>query len=276
VGIRARFRTALAVLGGLAVSSLGTTSAAAEDLRELCVDRPGKDTPPCIVDVGHAIVEVGGVGFSREADGGDRTVSYAIADTLVRVGVTNRSEVQLSLAPYVIHHERDATGERRTVRGAGDLVAAYKLNFASPNGTGTSAAAQLFVSAPTGRRGIGSGAWEAGVILPVSFDLPAGLSLTVDPEVDWRGDEDGRGHHLAWAGVASLSHDLGGGIEGSAEVWTSLDRDPGGHRTEASADLALAWTPPSTRNLQFDAEVDLGLTHDTADVEAAVGVAYRF
>jgi len=266
------------VLIALAGAALATaTPAVAEDLRELCVDRPGKDTPPCIVDVGHPVVEVGGVEFSRDTDGGDRTVSYSVADTLLRLGVTDRSEVQFGFTPHTILHERDGgTGERRTVRGAGDLVGAYKVNFANPDGQGTSIAAQLFVSAPVGRDGIGSGAWEGGLVVPVSVELPAGLSLTVDPEVDWRGDGDGDGHHLAWAGVASLSHDLGGGVEGSAELWTRLDRDPAGYRREASADLSLAWAPPSSENLQFDAEVDLGLTRDTADIEAAVGVAYRF
>ncbi|MCW3798308.1 transporter [Sphingomonas sp. BN140010] len=265
------------VLSLATASLLCAAPASAEELRELCVDRPGKDTPPCIADVGHAVVEVGAVAYSRDKDGADRTISYSIADTLVRVGVTDRSEVQLGFAPYTILHDRDGTtGERGTVRGAGDLTAAYKYNFLNPAGDGTSVAAQLFVSAPLGKDGIGSGAWEGGLIVPVSFELPAALSMTVDPEVDWRGDEDGRGHHLAWIGVASLSHDLGGGVEGSAELWASLDRDPAGHRSEASADLSLAWAPPSTDNLQFDAEVDLGLTRDTPDVEAAVGVAYRF
>ena len=265
------------VLPLVTATLLCAAPASAEELRELCVDRPGKDTPPCIVDVGHVLVEVGVLEYSRDKGGADRTTSYGIGDTLVRVGVTDRSEVQLSFAPYTILHERDgATGERRTVRGAGDLTAAYKYNFLNLDGDGTSVAAQLFVSAPTGREGIGSGAWESGLIVPISFDLPAGFAMTLDPEVDWRADEEGHGHHRALVGVASLSHALGGGVEGSAELWASRDRDPAGHRTEASGDLSLAWTPPSTDNLQFDAEVDLGLTRDTADVEAAVGVAYRF
>ena len=263
-----------AAIGGL---PLAAAPAASEELRELCVDRPGKDTPPCIVDVGHAVVEVGAVGFSRENAGGATTRSYGFGDALVRLGLTERSEVQLEFAPYNIVRTRNtATGERHTVRGVGDLVGAFKYNFANPDGSGTSAAAQLLVSAPTGRDGIGSGAWEARAIVPVSFELSDTWSLTLDPEVDWLGDEDGSGHHVAWAGVASLGRDLGGGLEGSVELWGSVDRDPAGHRTEASADVALAWVPATNDNLQFDAEVDFGLTHDTPGIEAAVGVAYRF
>lgn len=261
----------LSAVAGLSVPAAG------EELRELCVDRPGKDTPPCIVDAGHVIVEVGALEFSREKDEGEKSRSYTFGDTLVRLGVSERSEVQLGFAPYNIVRTRDrATGERRTTRGIGDLVAGYKYNFANPDGSDTSAAAQLFVSAPTGRDEIGAGTWEGGIIIPVSFELSDEWSLTLDPEVDWRGDEDGHGHHVAWAGVASLGRDLGGGLEASAELWASVDQDPMGDRTEASADVALAWIPETNQNLQFDAELDVGLTRDTPGLEAAVGVAYRF
>lgn len=81
---------------------------------------------------------------------------------------------------------------------------------------------------------------------------------------------------MALAGVASLSRDLGGGFEGSAEVWSMVHREPGNHRTEASFDLALAWTPKNRSNIQFDAAIDFGLTHDTPRSEMIAGVAVRF
>lgn len=257
--------------------AMPATSATAADLRELCVDRPGKDTPPCIVDVGHLVAEVGAVQFSRETEEGETRRDYGFAETLVRVGLTGRSEVQLGWTPYnIVRVEDRDTGARRTVRGVGDLTAAWKYNFRNPDGSGTSAAVQAFATAPTGRDEVGSGAWEGGAIIPLSFELSDRWSLAVDPEVDVRGDEDGHGHHLAWVGVASLSRDLGHGLEGSAELWSSFERDPGDHRTEASFDVSLAWIPEADQNLQFDAEVDLGLTHDTPGLEAAIGVAYRF
>jgi hypothetical protein len=42
--------------------------------------------------------------------------------------------------------------------------------------------------------------------------------LTLDAEIDLRANEVGRGHHLALAGVASVSRDLGSAFEGSAEI----------------------------------------------------------
>jgi len=269
--------SAVYVLAAVAGLWAAPEPAAGERLRELCVDRPGKDTPPCIVDAGHLLVELGAVEFSRDTAPEVAVTSYAVGDVLARYGLTGRSEIQLGFTPYTIVRTKDRTNDRReTLQGAGDLTGAFKFSLLNPDGSGTSIAVQAFVTAPTGRQGIGSNAWEGGVIVPVAFELSDTWSLTLDPEIDWRADEDGQGHHLAWAGVVSLSRDLGGGLEGSAELWSSYDREPENHTTEASFDLALTWVPKSRPNLQFDAEVDLGLTDSTPDIEAAVGVAYRF
>lgn len=255
------------------ISGAGPALAQAPDLRELCVDRPGKDTPPCIVDKGHAILEFGTVRFARE----DGVSQYDLGETLIRVGLTDTIEAQLDFTPYSIVRFRDpATGRRTTVKGAGDLTGAVKVNLLNPDGSGTSVAAQLFVTAPTGKDGIGAGGWEGGLIIPLSFELSDKVQLTLNPELDIVRNESGGGTHFAYVGVASLSRDLGGGFEGSAEIWTLVDHDPAGHSTQASFDLSMAWTPEQRPNLQFDAEVDIGLTDATPGIEATAGIAYRF
>ncbi len=249
------------------------TTASGAPLRELCPDRPGKDTPPCIVDKGHVMLEFGPVRYSREED----RSQYEFGETLARFGLTDTVELQMNFSPYnVVRLKEPAVGQRRTLRGAGDLTAAIKANFLNPEGDGTSVALQAFATAPTGNNGIGAGAWEGGIILPVSFELSDKLGLTLDPELDLRADEDGHGRHIALAGVASVSRDLGRGFEGSAEVWSMVHQEPGNRRTEASFDLALTWSPEEKNNLQFDVEVDIGLTKNTPKSEITTGVAYRF
>ena len=61
-----------------------------------------------------------------------------------------------------------------------------------------------------------------------------------------------------------------------AELWGSLDDDPGDRTESASLDLTLAWSPPSQEDLQFDLGVYGGLTRDTPDLEVSVGVSRRF
>ncbi len=253
---------------GLALLLLALPSAAlAEPLRDFCPDRPGKDTPPCIVDKGHLILETSALTYSRERDGS----RYEIGETLGRYGLSDRVELQLSLTPYVV-----AKMDGQTVRGVGDLTGAVKVNLRNPDGSGTSVAVQAFATAPTGKDGIGDGAWEGGVLVPLSFELSDKLGLALTPEVDVLANEDGNGHHLAPAGVVSLSRELAKGLEGSVELWAQHHREPGNRRTEASFDVALAWQPSERKPLQFDVEVDLGLNRQTPATEVTGGVAVRF
>lgn len=252
--------------------TVASNPAFAEPLRELCPDRPGKNAPPCIVDKGHLMLEFGPVRHIDERG----SSQYEFGETLVRYGLTDMIEFQASYTPYIVIRLKEPTsGQRRTLRGTGDLTGAVKANLLNPDGNSTSVAIQAFATVPIGKNGVGAGAWEGGVIVPISFELSDQLGLTLDPEIDYK-VEEGRGHHVALAGVASLSRDLGGGFEGSAEVWSMVHREPGNHRTEASFDLALAWTPKNRSNIQFDAEIDFGLTHDTPRSEMIAGVAIRF
>jgi hypothetical protein len=269
-----RKRRSLLPLAGAALLGSFPSIVHAAPLRELCADRPGKDTPPCTVDAGRVMVEIGAAAFTHDESAGIQTSGSAFADVLARFGLTERSEFQLGFTPYaIIRRESRSTGQRTTTKGAGDMTAALKFNLRNPDGSGTSLAVQAFVTAPTGKEGIGSDDWEGGLIIPISFELSDKWGLSLDPEVDIRADEDGNGHHLALAGVVSLSRDLGGGVEASAEIWSMVDKDPRGDTTQASFDLSLAWTPRASPDLQIDAQVDLGLTSLTPDLAAAIGFA---
>ena len=88
-------------------------------------------------------------------------------ETLMRYGLTNTIEFQMSYSPHiVVRLKQPIAGQRRTLRGAGDLTGAVKANLLNPDGNGTSVAIQAFATAPTGGKGIGAGAWEGGAIVP--------------------------------------------------------------------------------------------------------------
>ncbi len=268
------YRAPTFLAAALAITFVSAEAAAQErPLRQLCVDRPGKDTPACTVDRGHALIELGAFGHRRGPGAEDE---YAIGALLARYGVTDNAELQLSFNPYNFVHSFDLMGRRQSLEGAGDLTVAMRRNFLNPDGSGLSVAGQIFVTAPTGTDGIGAGSWEGGIIIPVSFELSDVLNLTIDPELDIKANESGGEHHFAYVGVVSISRDLGSGVTGSAEIWSMVDRDPDQHTTEASFDVMLAWAPKRHENLQFDVEVDLGLTHATSAVEIQAGATARF
>ncbi len=261
----------------IALLALAAALADGPGLRDFCADRPGKDTPTCILDAGHLQVETGLADVTRQHDASATDRQYGFGDTLIRYGLTERLEVQLALPGHVTDRSRDrATGALSRVAGFGDIGASLRFSLVHPDGSGTAVAIEPFVTAPTGKAGIGADGWTGGVIAPLAFDLGGGWALVADPEVDIDPNSLKGGAHAAWTGLVGLSHDIARGLSLGGEVWAMRDADPGAKTTQASVDLTLSWMPREHGNLQFDAGANFGLTHETPDNELYVGVAERF
>ena len=160
--------------------------------------------------------------------------------------------------------------------GSGDVTIGLRQNFHNPDGSGLSIAVQPFATLPTGGHAIGAGTWGAGLVVPVSYQLPSNIQFGLTSEIDAAPDEDRHGRHLAYSETASVSVPVTKSITGSAEIWAMRDRDPAGHSSQYSLDLAAAWIPKEKGRLQFDAGTYLGLNRQTPDIEAYVGVTEKF
>ncbi len=259
----------LAFTGLLMVAGPATAQTA---LRDLCPDRPGKGSPPCILDAGHLQAEIAFADVQRDRQSGVTTDRAAYGDLGLRAGLTDRLEVQAAWSPFLTTHGK-ASGASTRENGAGDLTLAFRTSLKNPDGQGLSIALQPFVSAPTATHGFGAGGWEGGLIAPMSLPLAPDLALAFSPEVDVVRDGAGRGTHLAWTAAAGVSHGFGP-VQLGVELWASRDDDPAGATTQVSFDLTAAWTP--TDNIQLDAGVNAGLNHDTPDIELYGGLARRF
>jgi Putative MetA-pathway of phenol degradation len=256
------------LLPTIAVMLLAVPSAKAQDLRPFCADRPGKATPPCILDVGHVQIETGlaDVVFLRHPDA--HATIYTIGASEFRFGLTRWLETEAIWAPLIINHSRGSSD--RT--GVGDLSLGLRGALISADGDGPAVSLQGFVTAPTATQGLGAGGWTGGVRLPAQLPLgPFALGLT--PEVDVVRNASGRGTHAAWVGVAALSHGFGKLTLG-AEAWGAVDGDPSRVSRQASADLTVAYAVGD--NGQLDAGMNIGLTRDTPNLEMYVGIAHRF
>lgn len=251
------------------LATLLAGSAEAQALRDFCAERPGKATPPCIVDQGHLMLEVGlaDAVFARGSGAHENTYSFAAAE--LRLGVSKRIEVAAEWTPAIVDHSR---GEPSRT-GVGDLVLDLKAAATDPDGQGLAIAAQGFITAPTATKGQGAGGWTGGVRLPVSAPLGPNTDFELAPEVDVLRDAAGHGTHLAWAGAVGLSHGFGSATLG-VEVWGRIDDDPAKRAYQASADLTAAYAVGD--NGQLDAGVNLGLNRATPDAEVYAGVARRF
>ena len=250
-------------------ASLLAGSASAQTLRDFCAERPGKATPPCILDAGHLQLEVGLAAAVFKRSRGAHDITYTLGASEVRFGVSRRLEVEAGWMPLIIDHDRAAG--RRT--GTGDAMLGLRGALTDPDAEGPAVSLQGFVTAPTATRGLGAGGWTGGVRLPASIPLSKDSALGLTPEVDVVRDAGGGGTHLAWIGVAGVSHAFGPTTLG-AEVWGEIDDDPSGKVREASADFTVAYAVGDSA--QLDAGVNLGLNRATPDVEIYAGIARRF
>ena len=258
----------------LLIAVLLSGPAAAAELRELCPERPGLGTPPCIVDRGHLQFETGVADYQRDRTVDTDTQTWRAGEGVLRYGVTDSLEVAAGWTAYTDIRTRDrASGEAQRARGVGDLRLGLKQSLANPDGKGVSVALLPFVTAPTATGGVGASGWTQGLIVPVSVDLPGDFSFELAPEIDRLPNTQQRGHHAAYTGVIGLARSFGA-VELQAEFYASRDDDPGARTTQAIADLNLGWTMGD--NLALDAEVDAGLNADTPDLRIAIGLSRRF
>jgi hypothetical protein len=256
------------LLLALAVALTGP-AAAAQGLRDFCAERPGKATPPCILDAGHLQLEVGLADAAFERSGPAHSDSYALGATELRFGLTPRLEAEAGWTPLIVSHDRGAGRHS----GAGDAMLGLRGALTDPDARGLAVSAQGFVTAPAATHGLGAGGWTGGLRLPLAAPLGPGADLGLTPEVDLVRDASGHGTHLAWIGAAGLSRGFGRATLG-AELWGEIDDDPAGRSHQASADLTAAL--PLGANAQLDAGLNLGLTRATPDAEVYIGVAHRF
>jgi hypothetical protein len=245
------------------------TDAPGDGLRDFCAQRPGKATPPCILDAGHLQIETGLVDAVFQHKGGAHQDTYAIGGTELRLGVSRRVELEAAWAPVVINQTR---GQPRQT-GTGDASLTVMAALTDPDKMGVAVSAQAFVTLPTATHGLGAGGFTGGLRLPMAIPLGDGFSLGLTPEVDVLRNAGGGGTHAAWTGVASLGRSFGP-LSLGAEIWGQVEDDPAGPIRRATADLTGALMIGKT--LQLDAGANFGLNRQTPSAELYVGVSHRF
>ncbi|WP_313807755.1 transporter [Sphingobium sp.] len=244
-------------------------------LRDLCPERPGLDTPPCIVDKGHFQIEMGLVDVTRDQTAERRSTTITLGDAELRYGLDNRTEIRASWASYSWRRDLDRLGGGRNhISGIGDLSLGLKHALLNPAGDALSLAIAPAITLPTGSHAVSDGSWSASFQLPFSYALSESLSLIATPEIDAAADGNGHGRHLAYGSAGGLSADLGEKWNASLEMQIIRDRDPDDPSTQALSSVSLAFKPAGT--VMLDAGANLGLNRATPDAEVYIGISRRF
>jgi len=261
----------LATIGS--VPAWGQATPAAQE-RDYCPSRPGMGTTPCTIAAGHVSIETALVDWTRDDSSGERDDTTLVADTVVRVGLSNTIEAQAGWTPFGHDHTRDKqTGEVKDVDRTGGMTLGMKANLRSPDGSGLSMAVLPFVTLPIGRKPIDDGVWSAGAVVPITFDLTPDLNLQLSPEIDAAANESGHGHHFAYGSVVGLGIAVSKAVNLTVEFDATRDNDPASHATELFGTASASWMPSA--NLQLDLGTNLGLNHHSPDMELYMGVSRR-
>lgn len=257
----------------LAGAMLAVSAAGAAEGQEapICTDRPAKANAVCTVPAGRVQIESTGIGWSLTDVGSTRAELLTIGASVAKIGLGDRSDLQIGFTPYAELTVRDRARSR--VSGVGDVVLRYKHRL-----TGAEAPVQLslipFVKLPTAADGLGNGRLEGGLAVPVSFALAGPVTMTLGPELDLLADADGQGRHLALVNLVNISAPIAPRVTLAGELWTNFNFDPAGTVEQASLDAALAYAVSD--DLQLDLGANAGLTRDTPDLEVYAGVSLRF
>ncbi len=257
-----------------ALLALIASPALAQD-RDFCPERPGLDTPACIVDRGRVSVETAVVDWTLDRQPDSRSDTILVADTLVRVGVTDTVEARIGWTPYGHRRDRDRqTGAIDRVGQSGDVSLGLKASLLHPDGSDLAIAALPYVTLPVGGSRIGAGAVGAGFLLPVTYQLSDAVQLDATPEVDAQPNEDRPGRHVQYSAAGGATLKVSKAVSFAAEAQVIRDDDPDAHATQALAALSVAWQPRD--NWQFDVFGIAGLNHAAPDVELSAGISRRF
>jgi hypothetical protein len=249
---------------------------AADQVRALCTDRPTRSNFPCTVDAGYFQYEADAFNWTYDNAGGVTRNTYLFTNPTFKIGLTNRSDFEINIVPFedVVTHN-GTTHQTTENTGPGDLYARYKYNLFGNDSGGIAVTLLPYVKIPTAPPGIGNQAFEEGLIVPVSFNLPKGFLLVLDPEVDAFKDAAGSSYHGNYQGLVNISHTVfSDSITAYGEWWTDANKDPSGTVIQDSLDFAVTWL--ARPNLQLDVGTNIGLNAATPDVESYVGISKRF
>lgn len=258
-------RWGIAIVGGLA--ALYAAAPALAQNRSFCAERPGMGTPACTLGQGQAMVEITVFGLDRTAGAEVETEVYTLADTLLRYGLDDSTEVQLGVTGYVraVATAR-AGGAQDRVDGVGDSYLAVRRSLSG-------FALEAYVTLPTGDDAVSAGAWGAGLVVPIDLPSPGPFQLSLTPEIGAVPNAGGDGRHLLYGTVLGVSGELAPGWGGGLEISAVQDEAPEGH--EFGSKLAGTLAYQATERLQLNAEVDVVVAGPAPRTIALLGFALR-
>jgi hypothetical protein len=242
-------------------------------LRAFNTDRPTKSNSPITVDAGRFQYETDLLNYTHSNAGGVSTRLYTTLDPVLKLGLTNRIDLELQFNGYTWFNVHTPGGAQiATGSGPGDLVVRAKINMFGNEG-GPALALIPYVKLPTASRSIGNGQTEGGLVAPLSVPLPWDFLLVAMPEIDVLKNANDNGRHVNFTQLINISHPIGPKMTVYGELYSALGADkrtPPVYTFDAAISYAL------TDTLQLDVGANIGLNRNAPNLQLYTGVAQRF
>jgi hypothetical protein len=248
----------------------------ATGLREFTTDRPDVTESPFTINAGHIQIETTLFGYTRSPRdaAGVVTDAYEFGTTNLRIGVTERLELNVVWQPYGIV---DPRGGGITERGIGSVDLRAKLNLWGNDGLarpGDTAFALLpYVTLPTdSNNGIGTNEVAFGLIVPLSVQLGGGFGLGLNAAANFTRERSGIPYDAAVLTSASLGYEWTDKLATYAEAVWEFSRGAEGDVVTLDTGVTYALGP----NWQVDAGVNIGVSSAADPLAPFIGLSARF
>jgi len=241
---------------------------------EMITDRPDATESSQTVLPGYIQIE-SGMTFFQEDEGGVDTSSFAVPETLVRIGLDQNSELRLEFAGYNQLREKPAGGSTAQTDGFGDGGIGFKVRLGEDDLLGEMAFLTM-MTLPWGEDGISSGRVEPSYRFTFARDLNEDLSLGCNlgqawvSEEDLFGDKDTRSvfQYTLALGI-SLTDRLGSFIEFFGDIPT------GSGSSGPANSFNGGFTYLLKENVQLDVVSGVGLSGSAEDWFIGGGISIR-
>jgi len=240
-----------------------------EPVRPMSTDRPDTTESGYTVPAGMFQVEMSFFDFARDADRGRVEDQWIFAQTNLKAGLTQSTDLQVILNSHAVAGESERGDATRT-SGFGDITVRLKQNLFG-NDSGPAAFALMpYVTIPT-HSNVSDEAWAGGLIVPLSITLTDRLVLGLMIEADIVHDTDTNGYDLEWLHSATLGYSLTEKLGVYVELVGIAGQD-----AEYQGIFDAGLTFAINDSLIFDTGVRIGMNRPAPDFGVFSGVSFRF
>lgn len=243
-----------------------------DQMRDFSPDRPGKAHGVITMDAGRFQIEADIVTaeFDKEDGSFSRSVSGPVP--VLRVGLTDRLELQLSTSIFNEITEKTDGEPSTSVNGYGDTVVGFKYSLFGNEGGGQAMVLVPAFKLPTADSDIGNDSVEYAFNASYSKQLPGDWSMTVDPGFAVVRNDADTEYDMSYNIAANVSHEVL--VKGMTLVLELAAEHQDGGATTYTFDPSLQYV--IRPDLQLDVGAYIDLNSAAPDFTPYTGIAYRF